>query len=109
MGSNPRSQTGGKRPRKPARVHPEGVICNRLEVLTNSTECDTKGRLDSGSAEMAAEQGELRDARWYAVVERLLELSTADFEAAVLAVRLCRRFEDGSLPPSPRRPQRAEP
>lgn len=109
MGRSDRSQVGGKRPRESRGDHPTGVSRNRLEMLTNSSGRATKERLDSGSAGMAAAQGELRDAHWYAVVEGLLELSRADFEAAVLAVRLYRRFEDGSLPPSRRRPQRAEP
>lgn len=109
MGSNERSQAGGKRPPEPRGDHPAGVSRNRLEVLTYSPGCATKERHDWGPAGMAAAQGELRDAHWYAVVEGLLELSPADFEAAVLAVRLYRRFEDGSLPPSRRRPQRAEP
>lgn len=37
----------------------------------------------------------MADDEWLALIERLLELRPEDFDAAVLAVRLYRRFEEG--------------
>lgn len=68
---------------------------NLLELLTEGEDSG----MDSRSAKAAGHpnsSGDLSHDDWLDLVEQLLGLSAADFESAVLAVRLHRRLEEAT-------------
>lgn len=90
----------GKEKAEAKATHSPGGRRNRLKPLTKHPEGDIQKAPKGSPARGKIAYGGIRNAQWYSMVEGLLELTEADFEAAVLAVRLYRRFEAGSLPPS---------
>jgi len=61
-------------------------------MLTDGKSVDSTTHCSLSSP--SGKRGRLSDGQWVALVERLLELAHEDFECAVLAVRLQRRFEE---------------
>jgi hypothetical protein len=85
-----------------SRRNPRGGVgrtanANRLTLLDKAANVQSSRRSISSAGLAnggAGTRSTLDDAAWFDLVERLAELAPEDLEAAVLAVRLCRRFEE---------------
>lgn|GEM_PF-4894313 len=77
---------------------PPGLLnaAEKLQSLTEPTKRDTKHGSFPNEGGVQNTDNCLPDDEWFDLVERLIELSPADFTAAVTAAKLYRRFEEGN-------------